>query len=65
VRDVNVARILLGVALVGATILGVLVCLRYLIFALLYRDGGLAVVASLALVVFGFAGLLLVIGGVL
>ena len=53
-------RVLLGVALAGATILGVLVCLRYLVFALLYRDGGLAVVATLALVVFVFAGLLLV-----
>ena len=59
------ARVLLGVALVGATILGVLVCLRYLVFALLYRDGGLAVLAALGLVVYGFAGLLLVGGGVL
>jgi hypothetical protein len=57
---VNVLRFLLGVALVGATILGILVCLRYLVFALLYRDGGLAVLAALALVVYGFAGLLLV-----
>jgi hypothetical protein len=62
---VNVARVLLGVALVGATILGILVCLRYLVFALLYRDGGLAVLAALGLVVYGFAGLLLVGGGVL
>ena len=54
----SVPRVLLGVALVGATILGVLVCLRYLVFALLYRDGGLAVLAALALVVYGFAGLL-------
>ena len=61
----NVARVLLGVALVGATILGILVCLRYLVFALLYRDGGLAVLAALGLVVYGFAGLLLVGGGVL
>jgi hypothetical protein len=60
-----VLRVLLGVALAGATILGVLVCLRYLVFALLYRDRGLAVVATLALVVFVFAGLLLVGGSVL
>ena len=59
------ARVLLGVALVGATILGILVCLCYLVFALLYRDGGLAVLAALGLVVYGFAGLLLVGGGVL
>ena len=58
-------RVLLGVALAGATILGVLVCLRYLVFALLYRDRRLAVVATLALVVFVFAGLLLVGGSVL
>ena len=55
----------LGVALVGAAILGVLVSLRYLVLAYLFRDGGLAVVAAGALVVFGFAALLLVGGGVL
>ena len=58
-------RALLGVALVGAAILGILVSLRYLVLAYLYRDRGLVVVAALALAVFGFAALLLVDGGVL
>ena len=61
----SASRALLGVALVGAAILGVLVSLRYLMLAYLFRDRGLAVVAACALVVFGFAALLLVDGGVL
>jgi hypothetical protein len=62
---VSASRALLGVALVGAAILGVLVSLRYLVLAYLFREWGLAVVAAGALVVFGFAALLLVGGGVL
>jgi hypothetical protein len=62
---VSASRALLGVALVGAAILGVLVSLRYLVLAYLLREWGLAVVAAGALVVFGFAALLLVGGGVL
>ena len=61
----SAARAVLGVALVVAAILGVLVSVRYLVFAYFVRDPGLAVVAVCALVVFGFATLLLVIGGVL
>jgi Na+-transporting NADH:ubiquinone oxidoreductase subunit NqrE len=60
---VSAARAVLGVALVGAAILGVVVSLRYLVHAYLLRDRGLAVVAALDLVV--FAVLLLVGGGVL
>jgi hypothetical protein len=62
---VSAPRALLGVALVGAAILGVVVSLRYLVHAYLLRDRGLAVVAALGLVVFAFAVLLLVGGGVL
>jgi hypothetical protein len=62
---VSASKALLGVALVGAAILGVLVSLRYLVLAYLLREWGLAVVAAGALVVFGFAALLLVGGGVL
>ncbi len=58
-------RALLGVALFGAAILGILVSLRYLLLAYLLRDRGLAVVAACSLIVFGFAALLLVEGGVL
>ena len=58
-------RALLGVALVGAAILGVLVSLRYLLLAYLVRDRGLAVLAACSLVVFGVAALLVVDGGVL
>ena len=61
----SAARAVLGVALVGAAILGVVVSLRYLVHAYLLRDRGLAVVAACALVVFGLAALLLVGGGVL
>ena len=61
----SASKALLGVALVGAAILGVLVSLRYLVLAYLLREWGLAVVAAGALVVFGFAALLLVGGGVL
>jgi hypothetical protein len=62
---VSAARAVLGVALVGAAILGVVVSLRYLVHAYLLRDRRLAVVAACALVVFAFAVLLLVGGGVL
>jgi hypothetical protein len=62
---VSAARAVLGVALVGAAILGVLVSLRYLVFAYFVRDRELAVMAMCALGVYGFAALLLVIGGVL
>jgi Na+-transporting NADH:ubiquinone oxidoreductase subunit NqrE len=62
---VSAARAVLGVALVGAAILGVVVSLRYLVHAYLLRDRRLAVVAALDLVVFAFAVLLLVVGGVL
>lgn len=58
-------RALLGVALVGTAILGVVVSLRYLVHAYLLRDRGLAVVAACALVVYGFVALMLVGGGVL
>jgi hypothetical protein len=51
--------------LVGAAILGILVSVRYLVFAYLLRDRGLAVVAACSLFVFAFAALLLVVGGVL
>ena len=61
----SASKALLGVALVGAAILGVLVSLRYLMLAYLLRDRWLAVVAVCSLVVFGFAALLLVDGGVL
>ena len=61
----SAARAVLGVALVGAAILGVVVSLRYLVHAYLLRDRRLAVVAALDLVVFAFAVLLLVGGGVL
>jgi hypothetical protein len=62
---VSAARAVLGVALVGTAILGVVVSLRYLVLAYLLRDRGLAVLAACALVVFAFAVLLLVGGGVL
>ena len=59
----SASKALLGVALVGAAILGVLVSLRYVVLAYLLREWGLAVVAAGALVVYGFAALLLVGGG--
>ena len=64
-RGVSAARALLGVALVGAVILGVVVSARYLVFAFFVRDRKLAVMAMCALIVYGFAALLMVIGGVL
>jgi hypothetical protein len=54
-----------GVVLVGAAIVGVLVSLRYLMLAYLLRDRELAVMAVCVLGVYGFATLLLVIGGIL
>jgi hypothetical protein len=62
---VSAARAVLGVALVGTATVGVVVSLRYLVHAYLLRDRRLAVVAALDLVVFAFAVLLLVVGGVL
>ena len=55
----------LGVVLVGAAAFGVLVCVRYLLFAWLFRDRVLALVAVAALVVFAFAVLLIAAGGLL
>jgi hypothetical protein len=55
----------LGVVLVGAVALGVLISVRYLLFAYLFRDRVLALVAAAALVVFGIVALLLAAGGVL
>jgi hypothetical protein len=55
----------LGVVMVGAVALGVLISVRYLLFAYLFRDRVLALVAAAALVVFGIVALLLAAGGVL
>jgi hypothetical protein len=49
--------------LAAAVVFGVLVCVRYLLFAYLFRDKVLAVIALAALSVFAFVGLLLVGGG--
>ena len=54
----------LGFLLAAAVVFGVLVCLRYLLFAYLFRDKVLALIALAALSVFAFVGLLLVGGGV-
>jgi len=62
---VSAARALLGVALVGAATVGVLVSLRNLMLAHILGDRELAVMAMCPLVVYGFAALLLVFGGVL
>jgi hypothetical protein len=53
----------LGVVLVGVAAFGVLVCVRYLLFAWLFRDRVLALVAAAALVVFAIAALLVAAGG--
>ena len=55
----------LGVVLVAAAAFGVLVCVRYLLFAWLFRDRVLALVAAAAVVVFAIAALLVAAGGLL
>ena len=49
--------------LAAAVVFGVLACVRYLLFACLFRDRVLALIALAALSVFAFVGLLLVGGG--
>ena len=49
--------------LAAAVVFGVLVCVRYLMFAYLFRDKVLALIALAAMAVFAFVGLLLVGGG--
>jgi hypothetical protein len=48
--------------LAAAVVFGVLVCLRYLLFAYFFRDKVLALIALASLSVFAFLGLLLVGG---
>jgi hypothetical protein len=48
--------------LAAAVVFGVLACVRYLLFAYLFRDKVLALIALAAMAVFAFVGLLLVGG---
>jgi len=57
-----IASKVLGIMLVGAAAFGVLVSVRYLVLAWLMRDWGLALIAVVALFVFGIATLLMVDG---